>query len=58
MAIAKNMRSTQPLPFGFNPKVEARNGRLRRLMRKGTIKPMSKAEARRLCDEAVKEGKR
>lgn len=34
-------------------KINGRNRRLRRLMREGVIKPMSKAEMQQLCDAAA-----
>jgi hypothetical protein len=35
------------MPFKFNPKMAKRHGRLRRMLRNGTIKPLSKAEMRK-----------
>jgi hypothetical protein len=50
--------SSKPwLPFRMNPKVGLRNARLRRLMRKGVLQPMTKAQARILCDQAATEFK-
>ena len=40
-------------PFRGNPKIAARNARLHRLKRAGILQPLTKAEARKLCDAAV-----
>ena len=41
-------------PFrGSNTKIAARNARLHRLLRNGTIKPLTKDEARKLCVNAI-----
>jgi hypothetical protein len=37
---------TPRLPFRYNPKVAARNAKLWRLIRAGTLQPMTKAEQR------------
>lgn len=55
------MRSTKPprkysrLPFGFNPRAAGRISHLRKLQRKFNIKPMTKAEARKACADAVRD---
>ena len=41
------------LPFRFNPTIERRHQRLRRLTRKRIITTLSKAEARALCQAAA-----
>jgi hypothetical protein len=43
------------MPFGFNPKANARQARMRLLTRKGVLKPLTKAEARDICKEAFEQ---
>lgn len=40
-------------PFLGNLKANRRNAKLHKLLRAGIIKPMSKAERRQACDQAV-----
>lgn len=42
-----------PPPWKGNPKLAARNARLHRLKRKGFLPSLTKAEARRMCNEAI-----
>jgi len=41
------------VPWTPNHKIAARNARLHRLKREGILQPLTKAEARKLCDAAV-----
>lgn len=41
------------LPFRHNPKIEQRNTKLRKMIRAGTLKPMSKAEMREFAEQAT-----
>jgi hypothetical protein len=43
-------------PFKLNPKVSKRNAKLHRMIRAGTLQPMTKDEMRKAADEAVKPG--
>ena len=40
-------------PYLGNPKAQRRNAKLHRLIKAGTIKPLSKADMRKACDAAV-----
>jgi hypothetical protein len=39
------------LPFRFNPKIAARNAKLRRLMKAGKLQPMTKQQMRQLLEQ-------